>query len=65
MVGFLTSLAVAAAIVPASLAVPHDRRPTPTLSNITEMHFLQERSLSGPQLGKNFPDPSLIWGDGS
>jgi hypothetical protein len=42
------------------------RRPSLSLSNITRMDLPHaERALSGPQMGVNFPDPSLIFGDGS
>jgi hypothetical protein len=67
----LSLLLVAGASLVAGLPVqdalkPH-KFPRITLENITQVSFdngLQDRSLSGPQLG-NFPDPSLIYGDGS
>ena len=42
------------------------RRPIISLGNITQsaLPTAADRALSGPQLG-NFPDPTLIWGDGS
>ncbi|KAI0012989.1 glycoside hydrolase family 43 protein [Xylariaceae sp. FL0662B] len=41
--------------------------PTLTLANITEVKRadIQGRRLEGPFLGADFPDPGLIWGDGS
>ncbi|RYC61857.1 hypothetical protein CHU98_g4362 [Xylaria longipes] len=41
--------------------------PTLGLTNITriEMSDINGRSLSGPVLGVDFPDPSIIYGDGS
>lgn len=41
--------------------------PTLTLANITKagMSDIKGRSLTGPFLGADFPDPSIIWGDGS
>lgn len=64
MVRFASLVAVAIASSNAA-ALPNDRRPTPALTNITQINFLQDRSVSGPQLGRDFADPSLIWGDGS
>ncbi|KAM3550403.1 hypothetical protein MY1884_008266 [Beauveria asiatica] len=42
-------------------------RPALSMRNITRMKIdIQSRALSGPQMdGVNFPDPTLIWGDGS
>jgi hypothetical protein len=41
--------------------------PTLGLANITRIGVtnIEGRSLSGPQLGVDFPDPSIIYGDGS
>ncbi|OTA95508.1 glycoside hydrolase family 43 protein [Hypoxylon sp. CO27-5] len=44
--------------------------PTLGLANITKIDMangggLQGRRLAGPFMGVDFPDPSLIWGDGS
>lgn len=41
--------------------------PTLTLANITKagMSDIKGRSLTGPFLAADFPDPSIIWGDGS
>ncbi|KAI0873552.1 glycoside hydrolase family 43 protein [Hypoxylon argillaceum] len=41
--------------------------PTLELTNITNvgMTDIKARSLSGPSLGVDFPDPSIIYGDGS
>ncbi|KAI1109550.1 glycoside hydrolase family 43 protein [Nemania sp. NC0429] len=41
--------------------------PTLTLANITKAGIsdINGRSLAGPHLGVDFPDPSIIWGDGS
>lgn len=41
--------------------------PTLTLTNITKAGIsdIKGRSLTGPFLGADFPDPSIIWGDGS
>ena len=47
---------------------PGKVRPTLSLGNITKGFMnsdMKGRSLSGPQLGVDFPDPSLIYGDGS
>jgi hypothetical protein len=64
-----TGLAVA---LPAPLVehLSHAKKeafPTFGLSNITRvgMSDIKGRSLSGPFLGVDFPDPSIIWGDGS
>ncbi len=50
--------------------LPHvgdEALPTLELANITKVGIsdIQGRSLSGPFLGVNFPDPSIIYGDGS
>ncbi|KAJ8127690.1 hypothetical protein O1611_g5944 [Lasiodiplodia mahajangana] len=44
-----------------------DALPILGLANITNigMSDIKGRSLSGPSLGVDFPDPSIIWGDGS
>lgn len=42
--------------------------PELTLTNITMTEFsngLNARDFSGPVMGVDFPDPSIIWGDGS
>ena len=46
---------------------PRDAVPILGLSNITRTiaSDIKSRSLSGPLLGVSFPDPSIIWGDGS
>ncbi|GAW10808.1 hypothetical protein ANO14919_001430 [Xylariales sp. No.14919] len=50
-----------------SRSVIGEALPTLGLANITQvgMSDIRGRSLSGPFLGKDFPDPSIIWGDGS
>ncbi|RWA14337.1 hypothetical protein EKO27_g767 [Xylaria grammica] len=50
-----------------SRSVIDESLPTLGLANITQvgMSDIRGRSLSGPFLGKDFPDPSIIWGDGS
>ncbi|KAH9908491.1 glycoside hydrolase family 43 protein [Xylariomycetidae sp. FL2044] len=52
---------------PADLREPRAVIPEIGLTNITQVSFndLRGRSLSGPFMGVNFPDPSVIWGDGS
>ncbi|KAI0888738.1 glycoside hydrolase family 43 protein [Annulohypoxylon maeteangense] len=47
-----------------------DELPTFGLANITKIDLadtssLKGRALSGPFMGVDFPDPSIIWGDGS
>lgn len=56
-------LATGAAAAPRSPTT----RPALSLRNITRMSMeMGSRDLSGPQMGGvNFPDPTLIWGDGS
>ncbi|KAI0204812.1 glycoside hydrolase family 43 protein [Astrocystis sublimbata] len=52
----------------AGLPAPIDNSfPTLGLANITKIGVsdIKGRSLSGPQLGVDFPDPSIIFGDGS
>lgn len=46
---------------------PAEAFPALGLANITmlEMTDLKGRSLKGPHLGVDFPDPSIIYGDGS
>lgn len=44
--------------------------PTLGLTNLTKIDMangggLQGRRLAGPFMGVDFPDPSIIWGDGS
>ncbi|KAI0098314.1 glycoside hydrolase family 43 protein [Nemania sp. FL0031] len=62
-----------AAGLPANTPTEHmshaneDAFPILGLANITNigMSDIRGRSLSGPSLGVDFPDPSIIWGDGS
>ncbi|KAI0404641.1 glycoside hydrolase family 43 protein [Xylaria palmicola] len=74
MKGFLLALsAPLAAGLPAKTQPNHLPQvrdggfPTLGLANITKLGVseIEGRSLAGPFLGANFPDPSIIWGDGS
>ncbi|KAI1335784.1 glycoside hydrolase family 43 protein [Xylariaceae sp. FL0016] len=50
------------------LSSSQDDFPSFGLANITRVgvnDLKGRRSMSGPLLGVNFPDPSIIWGDGS
>ncbi|KAI0387376.1 glycoside hydrolase family 43 protein [Hypomontagnella monticulosa] len=51
-------------------SAPRDTEELPTLglANITQIDMaggLQGRRLAGPFMGVDFPDPGIIWGDGS
>lgn len=51
-------------------SAPRDAEELPTLglANITQIDMasgLQGRRLAGPFMGVDFPDPGIIWGDGS
>ncbi|KAM3472988.1 hypothetical protein MY8738_008617 [Beauveria namnaoensis] len=61
LVYFLFTIGAVAAPWPSTV------RPALSMRNITRMTIdMQGRALSGPQIGGvNFPDPTLIWGDGS
>jgi len=64
----LTSQAVAGLAIGApTLATSQTAGPSLSLTNITEatVSDLKSRTLHGPFLGANFPDPCIIWGDGS
>ena len=65
---FLGLAASLASALPAGPVPPRaEIRPRIGLENITRANFdkqLAGRALSGPQTGTNFPDPSLIFGDG-
>lgn len=60
-----------AAGLPSKQSCPRaEELPTLGLANITKIDMangggLQGRRLAGPFMGVDFPDPSLIWGDGS
>ena len=62
-------LAFGAGIVSALPATQADGDfPILSLTNITRTEFtgeLKGRDFSGPQMGVDFPDPSMIWGDGN
>ncbi|KAI0593484.1 glycoside hydrolase family 43 protein [Biscogniauxia sp. FL1348] len=62
---FIHALAVGlAACFPAS----PEALPTIELVNVTKVDMtngIQGRTLAGPLMGVDFPDPGLIWGDGS
>ncbi|RYP58295.1 hypothetical protein DL769_009015 [Monosporascus sp. CRB-8-3] len=73
MKSFLLVLSASlAACLPAGGAVaPREPGPVLGLANITLAEFddeaggLQGRALQGPHMNVNFPDPAIIWGDGS
>ncbi|KAI0154145.1 glycoside hydrolase family 43 protein [Xylariaceae sp. FL1272] len=68
MKSFLLSLSVGlAAALPRDTQSKREAFPSLGLSNITRVGItdLTGRSLSGPHLGVDFPDPSIIYGDGS
>ena len=59
-------LLAAASLVAAAPSTKKSSRPVIGLTNVTKIDLGDsKRSLSGPQMGVDFPDPSLIWGDGS
>lgn len=70
-------LALGAGLVAGLPASPSPRAtteeaPTLGLANVTKIDMaggssslLQGRRLAGPFMGVDFPDPSMIWGDGS
>ncbi|ORY60258.1 glycoside hydrolase family 43 protein [Pseudomassariella vexata] len=66
---FLALTASLAAGFPAGRITTPETRYAPLvgLSNITRTNFdnVKSRSFNGPFIGVDFPDPSLIWGDGS
>jgi len=68
---FIASLSIAGLVagLPASEDYVQSMSDFPTLSlaNITRMSTsdLRSRTLYGPFMGVDFPDPSIIWGDGS
>jgi hypothetical protein len=73
MKGFVIASALGMAAAAPNVAVPHDNTAPSaniTLENIQKIDFgftggrPSKRTLHGPFLG-DFPDPSIIWGDGS
>ena len=65
-------LSLGASLIAASPAgrrgVPSEEFPVLSLGNITKAEItggVQKRGLWGPWMGVDFPDPSIIWGDGS
>ncbi|KAI1386100.1 glycoside hydrolase family 43 protein [Hypoxylon trugodes] len=71
MKSFLFSLGAAGlvAALPKNAPRAAEELPTLGLANITKIDMaaggLQGRRLAGPFMGVDFPDPSIIWGDGS
>ncbi|KAF7563747.1 hypothetical protein G7046_g405 [Stylonectria norvegica] len=62
-------LTLGACLVAGSPTFPRDAAPVLSLTNITSIGFAHEnlhaRSMTGPAMGVDFPDPSIISGEGT